>query len=281
MSDSKAITKIQSIILIAIIVIAAVGASMAYIIFSGDDEHTEPIKIGILALIGLESFTWQSAISAAEQLNAEGGILGRQVELIMETCDGQDMLAVSSALTRLITYHKADFIFGIAGDRILTLICQDIIAEHKKIFITITETSDDFNQQVLDNNDKYKYYFNLGFNTTSEIQNVVDSLLHCGKITDFTKIGYLAIQGEWSERIMDGLDANLHENGFELVYKGVINPNTIDFASYFAAAEAAGVEILVPLMVTPNGIPFVKEYFNRQSPMVVSGIIMVDSTSKV
>jgi branched-chain amino acid transport system substrate-binding protein len=43
----------------------------------------------------------------------------------------------------------------------------------------------------------------------------------------------------------------------------------VDFSSYFANAEAAGVEVLVPLILGEGGIPFCKEYYDRQSPIAV------------
>jgi ABC-type branched-subunit amino acid transport system substrate-binding protein len=73
------------------------------------------------------------------------------------------------------------------------------------------------------------------------------------------------------------LDIRLPENGFELVYKGVFPMSSLDFSSYFAAAEAAGVEVLLPIIASDSGIPFVKEYYDRQSPLFVQGLISTAS----
>jgi hypothetical protein len=65
--DSKAITKIQSIILIAIVVVAAVAA---YVFWDGPSQSSETIKIGCLidsnGLSGKSSR--QGGILAAEEL---------------------------------------------------------------------------------------------------------------------------------------------------------------------------------------------------------------------
>jgi hypothetical protein len=47
----------------------------------------------------------------------------------------------------------------------------------------------------------------------------------------------------------------------------------MDFTSYFAAAEAAGAEILVPLEIGQSGIALALEWYQRQSPMVLWGLI--------
>jgi len=89
--DSKALTKIQSIILIAIIAVAVVGVGTAFLLLNGEEQSSETIKIGILADLDMSSgkSAFQGAILAAEQLNAEGGILGRDVEVIGEDSDVQ------------------------------------------------------------------------------------------------------------------------------------------------------------------------------------------------
>ena len=76
--------------------------------------------------------SWQGAVLAAEHVNAEGGILGRQMEVIGEDNDwesGMDMTFYMLAIDRLLNYHMVDFVLGI-GDEIL-----DVVAEQKKIML--------------------------------------------------------------------------------------------------------------------------------------------------
>ena len=137
MVNSKALTKIQSMILISIIIVAAVVGTAAYALWSGQ-ETSETIKIGFLGdldgVIGKPM--WQGAKLAVEEINAEGGILGKQIELIGEDDDrGLYAVVLSNALNRLITHHEVDFLVGMAGGQAAFLV-QDIIAEHKIIFIS-------------------------------------------------------------------------------------------------------------------------------------------------
>ncbi len=270
--DSKALTKIQSIILIAIIVVAAVGGSAAYILLS-EEENSEKIKIGFLGdldgVVGKPS--WQAAKLAVEEINAEGGILGLEVELIGEDHDGgTDPIILTNALTKLIINHNVDFIVGGASGNSEILV-QDTIAQHKIICISGASIADDITQRVLDDYDRFKYYFSTQFNATCGKLGMTDSMIHIRELTGFNKIGYLAEDLGWNEESRKGLDVFLPENGFELVYKGRFPLGTVDFSSYFAAAEAAGVEVLLPMIALDGGIPFCKEYYDRQSPMVVFG----------
>ena len=277
--DSKAITKIQSVIIITIIVVAAVGGSTAYVLLSGDDPSSEIIKIGVLAdLDGPHGKSiWQGVVFAAEQINAEGGLLGIEIEVIGEDTDfesGADIVKISSALTRLLTYHNVDFVIAHLSAE-AGLMAQDLIADHKKIMILIGGISDTFSQRVLDNYEQYKYFFSVTLNATSIFQGMTESLLLLRENTGFNKIGILAEDLGWTKGIMEGLDYVLPEvHGFDLAYKGAFPIGAVDFSSYFAAAEVAGVEVLFPLIRGDSGIPFIKEHFDRQSPMIVYGGVL-------
>ena len=276
MLDSKALTKIQSIILIAMIAVATVGGVVAYIVLNDGVQSSETIKIGILAdLDALNGHSmWQGAVLAAEQLNAEGGLLGKKVTVVGEDTDGEnveDINIMSSALNRLISLHNVDFIIGFAPSQV-ALAIQDIVANNKIIFIATTGGSDEITQRVLDDYDKCKYYFQIQWNASAMFKGMTDSFALMREQTGFNKIGYIGEDVGFVKALIEGLDYTLPEvQGFDLVYKGKFPLGTVDFSSYFAAAEAAGVEVLVPLIVTEAGIPFVREWYDRQSPMLIYG----------
>jgi len=277
--DSKALTKAQSVILIAIIAVAAIGGGVAYVWLSGESQSSDTIKIGVLGdldgVVGRPD--WQGAKLAVEEINAEGGILGRQVELFGEDHDGGgDPVILTNALIKLITVDKVDFIVGSSGAS--ETLVQDTIAQHKIICISGLTVADEINQRVLDNYDTFKYYFNIAFNATCVKLGMTDSLIYIREMTGFNKVGYLAEDMAYTKPHRDELDVFLPENGFELVYKGTFPLDTMDFSSYFAQAEAAGVEVLLPIIAMDGGIPFCKEYYDRQSPMLVwSGVNVLAS----
>ena len=285
MLDCSALTKIHSAILVAIIIIAALGGTAAYFFLGGQGQSSETIKIGILADIDANTgrHVWQSAILAAEHLNAKGGILGRQVQIIAEDSDeetGRDLTVVSSALTRLLTLDAVDFVItGGSGEK--GYMIQDLCAEHKKILILYAGSENGLTQRVIDDYDKYKYFFRYvwGNNTYLGSQSI-NELLQIREITGFNNVGYLADDHVWNKDMREEMDVSLPENGFNLVYKGKFPPyDTFDFSSYFAAAEAAGVEILVPLSIYDSGIALVKEYYDRQSPMLICGGAILRTSS--
>ena len=273
--DSHALTKIQSIILVAVIVIAALG--IVYFLAHQPEQSSETIKIGILSdlddIQGMQ--IWKGAKLAVEQINAEGGMLGKQIELIGEDHNlesGVDMIEVNSALTRLISHDNVDFIIGQISNAIGFGV-QDKIYENRIIFASLGANAESLSQRVLDEYDKYKYYFSLSFNQSSAFHGMSDVLAYFKDNTDLRKIGFISVDVEGWTSLMDGLDTYLTEvYEFETLYKATYPIGTFDFSSYFAAAEEAEVEILLTLISGTDGILVLKEYADRESRMVIWGL---------
>jgi branched-chain amino acid transport system substrate-binding protein len=222
-------------------------------------------------LDGLGRFAWQAVLLATEQINAEGGILGRQVEAIGEDNDaesGADSMIVKSALERLLLVHEVDFVIGGFHP-----IVSDAISEHERIFIAYTVN--DIEEQVIDDYEEYKYLFSVVSNTTSLTRGIIRSLQTLSENTDFKNVAYLFGTGDRPTEIMGELDVALPAvYGYEIVYRGIYPPDTFDFSSYFAQAEVAGAEVLIPWVGGFEGVPVVKEYYDRQSPMIIySGLL--------
>lgn len=284
--DSKAIAKIHAIGIIVIIVIAAVVGGLAYILFGDESQSSETIKIGVCADLdsSIGRSLWQEAVLAAEQVNAEGGILGRNFTIVAEDDDDEspsvDIATATNAFTRLITVDEANYVVysGFGG---LSIIFQDLASQHKTILFGGADGTDELTQRVIDDYNNYKYFFRVGVpNATSGNDGVTESIQVLRNYTGFNKVAF--VYHELDSNIADniaGYAETLLGYGFEVVYTASIPLNTVDFSSYFANAEAAGAEILAPLIVGPACVPFVKEYYDRQSPMVLWGLISMASQS--
>ena len=276
MFNSKAITKIYAIAIVAIVAIAAVGGSTAYYLLNKTPQAAANIRIGVCG--DLDNFygkaTWQGAVLAVEQINSAGGVLGRNLTVVAEDDDSEtapgDIAVATNALTKLITVDKADYIISSA---VYVQTYQDICAEHQKIYFGLGSLSDNDTQRVLDNYAKYKYFFRPGSNSSSAIDGQSDSLRLLRNYTGFTKVALLvedlALFSQWAA----GIKKLLPDYGFEVVYYNTFPPGTTDFTSYFAAIEASGAQILTPMVVSQSCYSFVKEYYDRQSPFVMWGYI--------
>ncbi|MEJ2242257.1 MAG: ABC transporter substrate-binding protein, partial [Candidatus Bathyarchaeota archaeon] len=173
--------------MIAIIAVAAVGGVAVYVSLGNEDQSSKPIKIGFLGdLDGVAGKpSWQAVQLAVEEINVEGGILGRQVELIGGDHDGgADAIILTNALTKLITNDNVDFIVGGVSGQTETVV-QNIIAQHKIICISGATIADAVTQRVLDDYDRFKYYFSTMFNATCGKLGMTDSMIHIRELTGF------------------------------------------------------------------------------------------------
>jgi len=217
---------------------------------------------------------------AAEQVNAEGGVLGRNFEIVAEDDDSESLLSIdmtlaTNAFTRLITVDKADYIIA-SGISPMTLSYQEICSQHKKILFTTTDINNMLTERVLEDYDKYKYFFRTGFgNETAAHDGTLDSILTLRDYTGFNKIAYLYHDfgsSGWEQYVSKLVDS-LVEDGFEVVYGAMVPLVIMDFTSYLAAVEASGAEILTTFIAGDAAIPFVKEWYERKSPFVLWGVL--------
>jgi branched-chain amino acid transport system substrate-binding protein len=274
--DSKALTKIQSVALIAIIVAAAVAGSVGYILWRGTNQNTETIKIGVCADLDNVAGkpTLQGAILAAEQVNAKGGVLGRNLTIVAEDDDsettGGDITIGTNTLTKLITVDNAEFV--VTPEVINTITYQSIAASHKTILFSIKSSLDQLTQRVADNYDQYKYFFRVfPGNNTQSAEALTNSMINLRSITGFNKVAFLATDATPIRAAATLLNTTLTTNGFDIVYQRFVIPSETDYTSYLSAIDASGAQILFPFIVTQTTPALVKEWHDRQSPYIICG----------
>jgi ABC-type branched-subunit amino acid transport system substrate-binding protein len=284
--DFKALTKIQSVALIAVIIVAAVAGILAYLSFVKPIQSAETIKIGICADLDstIGKGVWRAAVLAAEQVNAEGGVLGRNFTIVAEDDDDEaatvDLAVASNAMTKLIIVDKANYVISAAQGAGPVFAHQDICAEHKTIIFGVRASLDNFTQRVIDNYDRYNCYFKLwASNSTTVAAGTLGDVLALANLTGFTKVAFLGIDSTAAKQVSALLNKSLPQYGLTLVYTGLFPSTTTDFTSYFATIENTQAEILVPFITGQNAVSFVKEWHDRESPFVVFGSITLAQDS--
>jgi ABC-type branched-subunit amino acid transport system substrate-binding protein len=100
-----------ALILLAMLVTACGGSSG-----NGGSTNTSPIKVGVIGpMSGFESFIGPDILKgvqvAVDQINANGGILGRQVQIVTADTGGDAVDAVP-ALRKLINVDQVNLIVG-------------------------------------------------------------------------------------------------------------------------------------------------------------------------
>jgi len=111
----KKLCFLMSLCLVVTLLAACGGSGSTSTPTGGDEEDLGPVLIGCIypfsgsnALLGDESF--RGAKLAVDELNAAGGLWGRQIELV--PADAPDITAGQTEAERLITRENMELIFG-------------------------------------------------------------------------------------------------------------------------------------------------------------------------
>jgi len=243
------------------------------------------IKIGV---IGPMKFVqgighWNGATMAAEQINAKGGIqVGHwKMKVKLVQADSNEFLNVTdatNAMERLMTQDKVDFVIG--GFRTeAVLAMQDIVMEHKKIFIGCGAAHDELCLRVAKDYNRYKYWFRgTPYNSTflvraafvhlGTVAAVVKQTLNIPKI----KVAVVIEKAAWADPMAPACEAAIPKMGMEIA--GIWRPSAVatDTTAELSAIQRSEAHIIFTIFSSSVGIPFARQAGELKIPAIQVGI---------
>ena len=233
---------------------AALLASL--LCLSGASAQTGPIKVGVgLALTGAGAPAGKMLLAAIElwrdDVNAKGGLLNRQVELIHY--DDQSTPAnVPGIYTKLITVDKVDLLLGPYATNFVAPAMPTII-QHNKMTISLTAIG-------INRHFNYPKYFSMvpvgpdgvnsfaiGFFELAAKQNPKPQT-----------VAILAADAEFARSASDGAREEAKKRGFRIVYDQSYPPPTTDFAPMVRAIQATNADIVFIAAYPPDNVGIVR-----------------------
>jgi branched-chain amino acid transport system substrate-binding protein len=225
---------------------AGIGAALispALVTTRGFADAT-PIKIGFgMALTGPLAPNGQQALLGsqiwAEEVNAKGGLLGRQVQLINYD-DQSNPANVPGIYTKLLDVDKADLLLsGYATNMVAPAI--PIVMQRNKLLISLFG---------LDCNAEFKYSRYFAFIPTSgptPRQALTEGFFQvaAAQSPKPQTIAIASEDAEFARNAADGARANAKQYGFNIVYDKNYPPNTTDFSPIIRAIQAANPDLVV------------------------------------
>ena len=230
--------------------LAAAGAAALFLAACGNDaeggssdDADDKIRIGIsLPLTGDFSEPGEGVQRGYEiwrdMVNEEGGLLGRQVELIIMD-DQSNADRVVSDYEALITQEEVDLVFGPFSSR-LVLASARVVDEYGMLFVEPAGASEEIFQAGYTNlfyaapavaNDHYNYLF--------------DYIMELPEDQRPQTAAYATMDDPLAQGTAYGLKEKLEEAGIETVVDEVYPPNTTDFSGIAAALASADADLLV------------------------------------
>ncbi len=226
---------------------AGIGAALISPAFAGTRAfaaNSEPIRIGFgMALTGPLAVNGQQALLGsqiwAEEINAKGGLLGRQIELIHYD-DQSNPSTVPGLYTKLLDVDKCDVVIsGYATNMIAPAI--PIVMQKNKVFLSLFG---------LDANSEFHYprYFSIIPTAGPNPKATITEGFFQVAAAQNPKPKTLAIaseDAEFARNAAEGARANAKQYGFDIIYDKNYPPNTTDFSPVVRAIQAGNPDLVV------------------------------------
>ena len=224
---------------------AAAGALQLTGPFIISARGEEPVRIGLdnpltgtFAAVGKNEEI--GATLAVEQMNAKGGILGRQVQLLSEDSTSGDAGTAVQKARKLIERDKVNFLLGNVNSA-LSLAIADVSSE-KGVFHVVPGGHTD----AVTGKSCHWNVFRICNTTQMEANAVAPSLVKDGG----KKWYYITPDYAFGHTLQAGLERAGDKLGVTKVGGDLTPLGTTDFSSYLIKAQAANPDVII---VLPQG----------------------------
>jgi urea transport system substrate-binding protein len=226
------------------------GGSLLAACAPGEEEPEAggPFKLGaLIPITGIETHVGESMkVSteiAVEEVNANGGILGRQIELIVEDEASDPAIAVEKA-RQLIERDGVSFIVG------------TLISAVRNAVVEVTGPAGVplFNPTYYEGGLCDQFFFSTGALPNQQIDPFIPWIVDMG--STFYLIGSDYV---WPRGSFEHVKRNLEQLGGEVVGEEYVPFGKTDFSAEIRRILEADPEVLYPLVAGVDGITFWKQ----------------------
>lgn len=211
-------------------------------------QSKDPIKVGFsMALTGALAGGGKQALEGMkiwrDDINAKGGMLGRQVELVFYD-DQTNPKNVPGIYAKLLDIDKVDFIVSGYGTNLIAP-AMPIAIDRDVVFMGLFG---------MDNNHKWKYekYFQILPAGPQPAIGFSSNWFKAIKQFKPKTIALVAADAEFARNLKEGAVANAKAMGLEIVYNKNYPPKTADFTPIVRAVNAKKPDIFY-IASYPNG----------------------------
>jgi branched-chain amino acid transport system substrate-binding protein len=236
----------------------ALGGVVAIAMGFGTLAFADVLKIGVhgpmtgpAAEVG--RYIKNGAIIAADEINAGGGILGRQVELVYGDTESKPEVGVS-VLERFMTKDQVDVIIGGLHSSV-NIAMQEAAAKYGKIFVTGGPVSEILSDRVKKEPDKYWFYFKNA-PAYSEMKPSYRSFFQYieskGWFKPKTKTVVAIVEDtDYGRGLAKSFEEAMGEDGWKLSATEVVKIDQADYSAQMSKLRALKPDILYTVQTSP------------------------------
>jgi branched-chain amino acid transport system substrate-binding protein len=201
-------------------------------------QNTKPIRVGLsMAQTGALSGAGKSGLLALQiwrdDVNARGGLLDRQIELIAYD-DQSNPSTAPGIYTKLLDVDKVDLLIAPYSTNVTAPIMPLI---KQRDLLLIGNFALDVNAQI-----RHDKYFNIM--PWASVKDATAPLFGLCKKIGAKSIAVLAADAEFAQTFANGIRAGVKANGLTSVYDQNYPPNTVDFSSLIRALRATKPDVV-------------------------------------
>jgi branched-chain amino acid transport system substrate-binding protein len=213
---------------------------------------------------------------AIDEINTQGGLLGRKLEMVVadegEAASDGPKVGIA-AVNKLTSEDHVDVLIG-GYDSGVTLGELPHIARAKTIFLGIGSASPAITQKVKDDYDHYKYIFRVNpINSARQSQALLGFIT--GKLKGelgYNKISIIGENAKWVQDMVPAIKKGAQDAGIEVPLAEFFDVQTADFSPLFAKVKDSGSQYLLIIISHAASDVFVKQWFDAKVPVPIGGI---------
>ena len=220
-------------------------------------SRPDALKIGVLAPLsgpyaaGGTSFV-QAATLAVEQANAEGGVSGRLVTIVVADTQGRVDVAKAEAL-RLVSREKVSALVGAYLSE-ETVGVMEVAAAHRTVLIVPVAATAEITDLVRREYARYRYVFRVGY-SLPQWAEMIGEFLSDRKVRRYAFIG-AGIR--WNRELGETLERIAAPRGITPAYTAFYSPGNPAFDTVAVAAAAAAPDIVILADPGRNSVSLLK-----------------------
>ena len=217
----------------------------------------DALKIGVLAPLsgpyaaGGTSFV-QAATLAVEQANAEGGVSGQRVTIVVGDTQGRVDVAKAEAL-RLVSREKVSALVGAYLSE-ETMGVMEVAAAQRTVLLVPVAATAEITDKVRREYARYRYVFRVGY-SIPQWAEMIAAFLSDRKIRRYAFVG-AGIR--WNRELGETLERIVAPRGIATAYTAYYSPGNPAFDAIAVAAAAAAPDIVVLADPGRNSVSFLK-----------------------
>ncbi len=219
-------------------------------------QAADPIRIGFsMALTGGLAGNGKQVLAGfeiwREDINAQGGLLGRAVEFVYYD-DQSNPANVPAIYAKLIDVDKVDLVIGPYATNMVAP-ALTVIMQHNMVDVSVTALA-------VNSSFHYPRYFSMiSAGPTPKIAYSRGFFaLAAAQSPRPASVAIAAADAEFAKNAADGARENAKANGFSIVYDRTYPPSTVDFAPIVRAIQAAGPDVVYVAAYPPDTVGMIR-----------------------